>query len=434
MTRVDPQPFAVQVDNTILAGAGRMLYPSGHTQGASHAKGYYGKYPDARFYDSIALSELLTALLLFDRVYWDSASVGDEQEFWVYMWFPIFNSLRTQGILQHFARDSFYSQQDEDWGYSEDYVEPASLIMNDTLEFAVSHVIGLKGQSSLPLPKGFKMPLCYSSTHHEYYEAARDKFEELDYAPEPADISMALFLHRGLYCQTVNLLPEWKSNLLVTGGVTDDAVAYMPHYYRGWLLSSANGQLTSILSAVYSQEQFGLRDVITPYELMQQMGQAILQTLSQGIASKQVFPTTVLGGAFLHESLMKRSDAWGALVNVLEFRDTDAGKRVRSTFRKLCLAGQSGNVASVQARIREIDREVRTMLAHKAGVRRHLSGASIVSDAPMGTWGTVYKVLAPLFEYVPEEVRTALYKASQTPVWKSKFQVILEKYFAEPEE
>jgi hypothetical protein len=397
---------SVLIDNSTFAAAGRVFYLSdAATEGGRHAREYYAAYHDARALDWQSAGEFLTALILFDRLCWDSASASGEaptetdyRDPWLYAWFPLFRKAHMLGIIEDFE---------------ERYVSGERLCLAQQLAFKwVEEQIATGAHK---LPRGFRVPLAYYSDGYCEREAFEGLNRDHGFPLTEHQLAIAMFLHRGLYYQSY------------THGSTTwfegQSWSYVPHAHRACLLRSPSWNL---LSTICNDEELWLGAVrkleITAPELMQELDRRFFHALDKTVKIECMPGSIALGASFLQ---CRRSDPTRALEDALEFRESRAGLQVRGFFSELVGLGKASNKQAIEDRLSDFE-----ALLRDAGRSRF--GTSWAADPKagflLGLLGSLKDVLAPVLNMVPRRTREAVTRVLYTSTQEHGFQILFKSY------
>ena len=195
------------IDNTTFAGAMRILKPDLE----SHIR-FINNYPNFKEIDVLSFCELLTAIVLYDIITMESSSKEIGRDF--------YNGQHSMEIspswistLRVYLPSDINNRIREIISIAEelDSIKAAFDVMASPL----SNAVRLKANE--------KIPDVYYSKDYIYRPFFEKLNEEALNTLNDFDLTMAMFLHRGLYLQAT---ANNKKSL------------YMPHYYRGKMLSN----------------------------------------------------------------------------------------------------------------------------------------------------------------------------------------------------
>ncbi len=399
----------VLIDNTTFASAGRTFYfPDTASEGGRHAHAYYAANRDARALDRQSAGEFLTALILFDKLLWDSASASgetpeetdenNEHDPWLYAWFPLFRKANKLGIIADFE---------------ERFVSGNRLSLAQALAFKwVQEQIAT---GSYKLPSGFCIPRAYYS--EEYFD--REAFETLNgkhgYPLSERYLALAMFLHRGLYYQSYCYGPtEW---------MRFESWSYLPHAHRACLLRSPSWNL---LATLCNDEEMWLGEMhkleITAPELVQELDLRFFQALDKTVKIECIRGGIALGSSFFQGHWR---DTIHALEDALEFRDSRSGREVRKFFGELVDLGKASNKQAIEDRLGDFEAFLRD-------AARSRFGTSWTADPKagflLGLLGRWKDVLAPILNMIPRRIREAATRVLYTSTHEHGFQILFKRY------
>lgn len=388
------------VDNTTFAAAGRVLYHGDMgTEGGVHAADYYGRYKDAQQLDRASFLELLTALLLFDRlIWWDgsSADVGENEmvdvepgEPWVYAWFPLFRE----------ARETYRAIDDVGrWG-------------NDHVRLDRAREAALRCMSEIydtfPFPKGFRVPVAYRDQGYRDLPYIRDLQHSLGIDLSEEALQVAMFLQRGIFYQSQSFQMP--------------GLSYLPHSYRACLLS--HPRVASLSLACTWQMVEGPKPV-SGHAIMEAIGSLFAEEVESTFGLAGLEPAKALAAPFL---LHAGHDPQEAFRKVLEFRESRGGQSARALMRELVALGMERNKLGIDARLQKIRRELQTIELGKFG---HASRPRKELEPLMGLLpGRVNFALKEMWTLVPLSVQERVNQIAHTVIRPSGFQMVFSHYF-----
>lgn len=398
----------VLIDNTTFAAAGRTFYLADQaSEGGRHARAYHAAYQDAKALDRQSAGEFLTALILFDKLLWDSASASGESPEetgkydwnpWLYDWFPLFRKANQLGIIENFE---------------ERYVSGKRLELAKALAFKwVQEQIASQGYI---LPRDFRVPRAYYSENY----SDRGDFEALNgrhgYPLTDHHLAIAMFLHRGLYYQSYSYGP--------TTWMKSQNWSYLPHAYRASLLRLPSWNL---LATVCNDEEMWLGEMhkleITGPELVQKLDRRFFQALDNTVRIESIPGGIALGASFLQGNWR---DATHALEGALEFRESRSGRQVREFFRELVDLGKASNKQAIEDRLGDFE----ALLQDAA---RNRFGTSWTADPKagflIGLLGSWKDVLAPVLSMLPRRIKEAVTRVLYTSTHDHGFQILFKRY------
>src|SRR3984885_4079067 len=395
----NPGPTTILIDNTTIAGAGRILYEhDGSTvEGSAHAQRYFSEYKDARNLDRISFAEFLTALVLFDELKWDGSScVQDLGEMddsnsdrWVYDWFPVFRELRKAAILREFD-DRYIGLP----GRREDRSRHAAL------EWTRTQLV----HGNFPLPHGFRIPQVYQS--ETYFD--RHIFDTLneDYQLDPHNLAVAAFLYRGMFYMAKTFSePGW---------------AYLPHSFRGALLSDAR---CSALSIFCNDQLFPVAEPIDPLKIINELGRRLGSAAQSAVGIDEISSNLAIGASFLQLHPRKPQAAFEA---ALQFRESAYGVQLRRWFENLVSIGVASNRIGLANRFAELERDLKTFVLSKYGSAFGGNPNEIVLMDLTEKWG---KYVAIVLELLPVTWQEAWSRLLNTRIGRPTGMQVLLSYY-----
>lgn len=398
-------PSTVLIDNTTFAAAGRSFYRyHPKAEGGHHARSYYTRYHDARALDLQSTAEFLTAMVLFDVLRWDAASASQEapgqwkDEFWLYSWFPIFNTASETGVIQEFE---------------ERYVSGDRLDLARQLAFKWVQEQIVTGRHQLS--QAFRVPLCYYADDYNEREPFEELNEESNDPLEEDDLALAMFLHRGLYYQSYTYGPtHWLKH--------HDGWSYLPHLHRASLLNSPSWNL---LSTICNDDTlwYGKRE-ISASEILHELDSRFFMAIDKAIKINPLPGGVALGAAFMQGH---RRDPIAWIYEALEFRESRSGTEIRDFFRDLLALGTISNKQGIQDRLKDLDK-----LLQDAS-RNHF-GTSWAPDEKasfmLGLSGSWQDLVSPVLEMIPRRTREALTRVLYSPIRAHGFQLLFTRYLS----
>jgi hypothetical protein len=337
----------VLVDNTTLAGAGRVMAIDGYTQapGYAHAVEYYEANFDSQSYDYSSFLEFITALVLFDELVWDGSSCIQEEEgegslgedpndfgandLWVYDWFPPFEDLRAKGILRAFADGAYFGPRR----------------LERARRAAMAWVKNNMVANSVVLPSGFHVPIAYKVNGYRDY----DLFVKLNstYELSADNLALAAFLHRGISYQA--------------RAVSQSGWSYLPHSFRATLLCHPT---LSAVAPFCDSGRFPVAHEQRAHEVIQSMGEVLTKAVQDSVSISPISSSLAIGGAFHQWS---PDDAKEVFLEAVRFRESPPGHDLRLWFAELLQRGASTSKVPVANRLREMDRDLRAFILSRFG-------------------------------------------------------------------
>lgn len=334
----------VLVDNTSLAGCGRVLYSHPHPahpgkEGAAHANSFYSANPENVELDWTSFSEFLTAFVLFDEIVWDSSSCNVDSENndlfdyrWLYDWFPIFDELFQNQIVTE---------------VSDQWVASSGGRLDRARHIAMGWVKSQVASGTRQLPVNFRVPLSYYSSDYYDYNVFRHLNEE--YQLSESDLATAAFVHRGLF-----YLGRTHS---------EPGVGYLPHSFRATLLRDP---AFSVLSVFCNDQLCPTVQSIDPITIIRDVGDQLARAVNQATEVPGLTAHVAIGSAFCQ---VDQGNPWQALAEAQVFRDSIQGAKLRRWFSELIELGNDSNKMAIRQRIADVETELRQFAAEKLGGR-----------------------------------------------------------------
>jgi hypothetical protein len=396
----------VLIDNTTFAAAGRTFYfPRLDTEGGRHAHEYYARYHDARALDWQSAGEFLTALILFDRLCWDSASAGgeaptepDEHDPWLYAWFPLFRKANELGIIEDFE---------------ERYMSGERLQLARRL--ALKWVQEEIAAGCYRLPKGFRVPLAYYAEDYLDREAFEYLNADLGYPLTDDYLAIAMFLHRGLYYQSYTYG--------ATSWFKEESWSYLPHSHRARLLGSPSWNL---LSTICNDEEMWRGQInkleITAPELLKELDHRFFQALDKTVKIDPIPGGLALGASFLQG---RWRDATHALEDALDFRESRSGREVRAFFGELVALGKDSNKQAIEDRLGDFEALLRNAARNRFGTSWAADPKAGFLIGLLGRWKDV---LAQVLDMLPRRTREAITRVLYSSTHEHGFQILFKNY------
>ncbi len=382
------------VDNATLAAAGRATYRTNLTglpnESKTHIEAYGVNYPTSVASDVVSLSELISALILFDELIWNRGSFVEEskdqftsnhinQECWVYRWFPIFKVAYEFEALNPFRDYDDIHQQENAQNAAMDWVK------RNFSSFKKS------------LPADFKIPEAYKSNKYHYLEEFNKKNSL--YNLNEYELAVAMFIHRGLFylSQAYNI----------------PGASYLPHGNRASFLvdDELSIQAYIVSGKLFNRKIYG----VSASDIKGKIEDILKAKRTEAIGTVPLELNSV-GGAFLH-----KHGARDAFSRALEFRETKKGTEVRDLFRRLVDAGNNADNITVNLYIEELTKEVNDVIL--SGLGGKLSD-SITRIKFMGIPDWVSFII----QYLPVKVQNSIVKNSNKVLNPSGFQMIFSNY------
>jgi hypothetical protein len=408
----------VVVDNTTFAAAGRVMYSGDlSVEGGQHAEDYYRKFKDQKRSDAQSFLELLTALILFDSLSWNGSSAAQdarnmndahwfsEEETWVYKWFPLFWMAANQGnAIQH---RTYTGDRKTD-----------GVRLEKAQRVAVEWTRQYAEEKNRSLPLGFRTPIVYlDPKHHERWEIT-SLLEQRELQFTDDKIALALFLSRGLFYQSETL--------------SEPGLSYLPHSYRAVLLSDptiASLSLTCSEQVADYLKPRTYKDPMDGIKVMREIQKVFSEELkhSKGLESEEFNSAMSIAGAFLQRT---KGDCKGAFCDVMEFRETGAGKRLREQVREMVILAEESKLLPLKARLERLRKELQDIEREQLGHASQSNSANpYLIDLIEKGLGSQGFLLKPLLSLIPLEAREAVTKFGNITFFPSGFQLIFRNYF-----
>lgn len=329
----------ILIDNTTFAAAGRYSHQyATDSIGAEHARDFWRKYPKQKDEDRRSFQEFLTALVLFDRLYFDGSSYVQEyselnqkdkdSDHWIYRWFEKFEEY-----------DSIFVQRRHSFGDSDSGRYPENLL-SDSRIIAMNWV-KLKTEEGWEEPDNFRLPEVYNPSGgvHGKKHVDLNRFSRLNkegnYNLDERELGLAMFLHRGLFYRALSYSYE--------------GFAYMPHSYRGMLLDDPDLEVVSKGLAL-QETPFDMKP-IHPKDIMDDLGKVVSRNL-EAINIKDMPARIAIGRAFFQGYEVEAFE-WA-----MKFRESDYGVGIRESFRDMVAKGTEGNVEAVRGRVEDFNSQL----------------------------------------------------------------------------
>ncbi len=380
------------IDNTTVAASGRVLHRHDAVgDAAKHINHYYDSYSDGWLIDKRSFLEFLTSLLLFDRLIWNGASAYIVDTSWPYSWwlleyFPLLNEAHKRGIV------TIEMTKEDD----ERLIYARALALKWAENFQLS-----------TLPQAFHLPEAYKAP--EYYE--RTAFIETAYSEgiqvSESQLNLAMFLSRGLF---------YRSTSLERNGIS-----YLPHFWRSYLLAQPS---TASLSLACSPAIGPKITPISSHELIQDIDGIFRQHLQSALHVEGLEAGAALPGAFLNKN---HDNASAAFLDILRFRDTPAGKKVRSEMRKLLTVADGSDKQALKARLELLGADLRNIQREITGrASRPHPNSELLREAGDKK---IVLLLERIWDLVPPSTQETLSRIANFNFNKSGFQLIFSYYF-----
>lgn len=378
------------IDNATLAAAGRATYSKnvGVLSRASknHILEYYNNYPTAALTDIKSLSELISALVLYDSLIWNRGSFVEEEKeqftsnlinenCWVYSWFPDFKIAYHNDILLPF--NSYRNEE----------------IQYQSQNYALDWVSKNYREYTSKLTTDFKIPNAYFSDKYHYLPEFQEKNKK--YKLNNDELAAAMFIHRGLF--------------YLSFAHSKEGLSYLPHAHRSIFLVDDELSLYSYLAS--GSRVFSTRAV----EIQDRIEEILEAKRNHAIGGASSFQLNAIGGAFIHKYGVEK-----AFSEALNFRLTDKGKEVRQQFRLLTDAGNKSDNITVNMVLKQISRDIDTIIKSKLGG----SISDIIKFEIIPSWASY------LLDYLPIDFQKNVVKASSKSIRTTGFQLIFGEYLA----
>lgn len=393
----------VLIDNTSLAGAGRMMYREpivdaslstsecwhAGPKGTEHARAYYRAHsgPDMRqeLIDLESFCEVLTSLVLFERIRWNQDSVtemGMVQGNWLYALFPAFQFAYEDGIVRGTRSKKDGDRRRSCWLLSGQHV---------------------KALLDVELPVGFRLPNMYSDPEHP------DRMEFLKatdgLCSTEEEVSLAMFVGRGLYYQSDALLND---------------LSYIPHRYRSPFLTIPRIAKHSLIAAICAQAPKHQPDF--GRQTMNALDSVFEEELSASIGEQWDGHFGGIATAFLSGAGMNPRRAWE---NVMNFRQSTQGREVREAFADLVRLNAEGRALQSRARIEEIRQQLMAIQRHKYGHSTRSRRTDIATESLVNTLADNFSFLVrPIRSLIPLSVYEKVIQIGNVSIGQTGFQLI----------
>jgi hypothetical protein len=148
---------------------------------------------------------------------------------------------------------------------------------------------------------------------------------------------------------------------------------------------------------------------------------------SKGLGSEEFDNAMSIAGAFLRRA---KGDCKGAFCDVMEFRETGVGKRLREQIREMVTLAEESKLLPLKARLGRLRKELQDIEREQLGHASQSNPSNpYVMDLVEKGLGSQGFLLKPLLSLIPLEAREAVTKFGNITFFPSGFQMIFRNYF-----
>jgi hypothetical protein len=389
------------LDNSAFAGVMRLYSPEREV----HAL-FLRNYPDHREIDERSLADFLTALCVYDFIFLDSRSAWNEKE-----------------LLRDSARSGSLDHVDLSWvNQLKELLPPevADCISSDYNWAGIGEkqscsrafdIFNSAKKVDLLLQQGEEIPRVYYADDYQY----RPEFDRLNmnhgYALNLSELAQAMFLHRGLYLQSI---------------AHASGLVYVPYHIRGRMLSQLPPMTWALSRAAKGEDSSILRTDDRPFFIDS------LTTLNEyyySLVQAATWTTYETGIPFIGAAILAASkgDPHYAVELAMQYRREGS---LMKSFQTLHSALQAGNKPAFDSLLKTFRSELEAAAQH-FGVETGRTKQKIFYNlATCWLPEKIQKALEAAVGLLRPNVDHTLYEYSSRLITKSPIQMLFVDHIA----